>query len=344
MPYGAMLPGGRLPYERAGIGSGRMKIDRRQMVGGALAGAAIAGSARAATGTGAASLTGPYLDLTTGRGNMLARARMDGNLDETKEKFGNGSGVVAAVRPGEAVRDLFGFEIFSAGRLRKQPDGSYIFLHRETVYYTDLKSGEILTEYDNPFTNERVKVVDVSNDPWNERIEEFRPLPPSYGGINRTAAAPRTPFILDWAMGPNGIAVTQQHINLYYPSALQPDKWPRESSGRMNQVSETFTYFVPLADLQDRRKTSVEYNGTWARVTPWLPWLLMGQAPGHILYQATTASFDDVNRVKRKVLDHTAKYHPQMLHAPTEFTEPSLSSLEDYARTQKPAPPRAPQP
>jgi hypothetical protein len=132
----------------------------------ALAGAgATSASALSPMRRDAVSLTGPYVDLTTGTGNMIARARLDGNLDETKEKFGSATGVVAAVRPGEAVKDLFGYEVYSAGRLRKQPDGSFRFLHREVVYYTDLQSGEILFEWTNPFIGETVKVVDVANDP-----------------------------------------------------------------------------------------------------------------------------------------------------------------------------------
>jgi len=319
-------------------------MNRRNLLLAAGAGtAAVAGAGLAQAKSAPISLTGPYLDLTTGVGNMLAKVRLDGNLDETKEKFGSATGIVAAVRPGEAVRDLFGYEVFSAGRIRKQPDGTFRFLHRETIYYTDLKSGEIIFEYANPYTGETVKVVDVANDPWDETIEPYQPLAPSYGGLIKETVS-RKPFLLNWSVGPGGMAVGQLHVNLFYPARLQPDKWPRESSGKMNQVSESYVYFAPLADLQNPKLTSVENNGTWSRVTPWLPWMLMGQAPGHILYNGITANFDDINRVKRNVLDHTAKYHPQMMHAPTEWSDVSLSSLEDYARTQKPAPVKTPQP
>jgi len=319
-------------------------MNRRNLLLSAGAGAGvIAGAGLAEAKAAPISLTGPYLDLSTGEGNMLAKVRLDGNLDESKEKFGSATGIVAAVRPGEAVRDLFGYEVFSAGRIRKQPNGTYRFLHRETIYYTDLKSGEILFEYANPYTGETVKVVDVANDPWDEVIEPYQPLAPSYGGLIKETVS-RKPFLMNWSVGQNGMAIGQLHVNLYYPARLQPDKWPRESSGKMNQVSESYVYFAPLADLQNPKLTSVENNGTWSRVTPWLPWMLMGQAPGHILYNGITANFDDINRVKRNVLDHTAKYHPQMMHAPTEWSDVSLSSLEDYARTQKPAPVKTPQP
>ena len=254
-------------------------MDRRSLLLAAGAAGAAAGVAPLANAQAKPTLKGPYLDLTTGKGAMTLKARLMGNLDESKEKFGDGSGIVHSVRPDEAIRPLMGFEIFSVGRLQKQPDGSFHFLHREVVYYTDLQSGEILTEYVNPFTNEKVKVVPVVNDPWNEHFEEFEPLPPSYGGLIKRDTSNRKPFKADWRMLPNGEIGNQIAANLYYPATLQPDKWPRESSGKMNRVTEVFQTFCSLADAQNPKLTSVESHGVWTRVTPWLPWMLMGPGP-----------------------------------------------------------------
>lgn len=285
-------------------------------------------------------LTGPYLDLTTGKGNMLAMARIDGDLDEKRIKYGSASGVVTGVRDGEPLKDLFGFEVVSAARLWKQPDGSYRVLHRETVLYTDLRSGDALTEYSNPYTREKVRIVDVVNDPWNEYIEEFEPRPPSYGGLNKNTNTPRTPLILQWNEVANGLLSMERHIHLFYPAALTPEKWPRESPGRMNRVSEFFTYCVTRADMQNPKLTSVLHAGTWVRITPWLPWMLMGQAPGHIHYHSTVNSFASLEGFKPKVLAHMQKMHPQMLEPPPRdsWSKPNLSSLEVYARDEKPAP------
>ena len=302
---------------------------------------AVGALASARTGpAGSASLKGPYIDLTTGKGNMLALARIDANLDETKAKYGSASGVVSAVGDNEPVRDLFGFEVVSAGRAWRQPDGSFRILHRETVLYTDLRSDEVLTEFRNPYTKETVRVVDVVNDPWNEHIEEFQPRPPSYGGLNQNTDVPRDPLILPWREVANGLVSMERHIHLFYPAALQPDKWPRESAGKMNRVSEYFTYCLSLADLQNPKKSTIEHSGTWVRVTPWLPWMLMGQAPGHILYHSTVNSFNSLAGFKPNILSYMQKTHPQMLEPPAKesWSKPNLSSLEVYARDQKPAP------
>jgi hypothetical protein len=46
---------------------------------------------------------------------------------------------------------------------------------REIILYTDLRSGEVLEEWYNPYIDETVKVVHVDNDPYNYTIEEYFP-------------------------------------------------------------------------------------------------------------------------------------------------------------------------
>lgn len=296
------------------------------------------------------SLKGPFLDLTTPRGNMEAWARLLGNTDMRSVKYGFAQGLVQGVRPGEAVSDLVGFTMLSAARLLPHESGTgYRKVLREVGFYTDLKSGEILEEWQNPYLNERVKVVPIANDPFNHTITEFRPQPPAYGGLNR-AAPPPEPFLLDWKRQGNKLKMFS-HINLFYPSALQPAKWPRENANPFNQVTETFLYFIDWRDMQNPKKTSVEYDGVWARTTPWLPWMLMGPTPGHCQYQTFMGAVDDINQIDRRTLDYVQKNYPKYLTAPEKWEEPSLSSLEWYSRQQQPAPvpagqpvPRAPDP
>lgn len=145
-----------------------------------------AGSAHAQTAASLArargeAIKGPYLNLTTGKGNQLAWARLNGDLDETQQKHGWYKGYVMAVRPGKKVEDLFGFEGFDSSRLEKRADGSYAKILREVVLYRDLKTGEVLEDWHNPYIDETVRVVHVANDPYNYMIEEYAPQVPDYG-------------------------------------------------------------------------------------------------------------------------------------------------------------------
>jgi len=70
--------------------------------------------------------------------------------------------------------------------------------------------------------------------------------------------------------------------------------------------------------------------------------MLMGQAPGHILYASLVSSFDRIDQLKPKVLAYMQKALPEMLTPPPKesWSKPNLSSLEVYAREQKPALPK----
>jgi hypothetical protein len=324
-------------FETAGGLGASLAIGAAGMAG--LSGNAMGASKAAATsryGVGP-GIKGPYLDLTTGRGNQLAYARLQGDLNFGKQKYFWFKGYVMAVEPNKKIVDLMGASGFGAIRLLEGPNGGIRRLCREIIVYTDLKTGEVLDEWVNPLSGETVKAVHVANDPFNYMIEDHFPAPPKFGGLNKEAP-PKIPFVLPWYQHGDKLAM-EVHIHLAYPSALQPDKWPRESAGPIAQVSEFFTHDISVADMQNEKKTALMYTGVWNRITPWLPWMLMGMRPGHCQYacfQGTT--YDLEPYLSRQVLDYAQKNFPRYFEAPTEWTEgPSLSSLEDYARTQKPA-------
>lgn len=264
-------------------------------------------------------------------------ARLQGDLDFGKQKAGWFSGTVSAVIKDKKVQPLFGFEGFSMTRLVDEGNGVYQKLLREVGFYTDLKTGDILEEWHNPFIDETVKVVPVANDPFNYKITAYRLAGPSYGGLNKQKAK-KVPFYLPWKETGDGTIAMRTGIHLFYPNALDPKKWPRESAGKMNRVSEMFSYVINRDYITDPSKSSVTYSGAWSRITPWLPWMLMGQADGHIYYDCMMGGYNDLSIVSPKVLAYAEKNFPKYFEAPNKWTEPSFSSLENYARQQKPAP------
>ncbi|MCC5794287.1 MAG: DUF1838 family protein [Chromatiales bacterium] len=280
------------------------------------------------------------IDFKSPRWNRDAWSRIQGDMDPEKERIGYCSGLVLGVKPGEKVRELLGFETFLATRLIPLPDGNIRRLNKEVIYYTDVRHGrpgDIIEEWKNPWTEETVNVVQVFNDPFNYTISDYLILAPEDFPGDRSKL-PKIPLIFPWQELTDDILVLQTDMHLNYPSPLQPDKWPRESAGTHAQVSEMMRYFVSRRDLENPALSAVPYHGTWHRVTPWLPWMLMGQTPGHCVYTSTMASLESVEQLPRKVLDYTEKHRPEMLKAPTEDYGPSHSSLEHYARDQKPAP------
>ena len=153
-------------------------------------------------------------------------------LDCGKQKYFWFKGYVNAVQPGKRVVDLVGAQGFGAIRLIQRPDGAIERLCREIILYTDLRSGEVLQEWKQlAHRGDGASRCTSTTIPFNYLIEEYFPLPPSFGGLNKEEPPPqRPPFVLPWYQHGDWLEM-EIHIHLAYPNALQPDKWPRESSG-----------------------------------------------------------------------------------------------------------------
>ena len=331
--------------------SGRFNLSRREsftLAGAAAVAAAGAGVTACAQTSAAAPAAAPAgkppvdfvteVDFKSPKWNRDTYARLDADLDPSKEKVGWLKGKVFGVRDNEKIRDLFIMEGFSVVRMKRLEDGSWRRMLREIVFYRDLETGKLMDTWFNPYTQEEVKVVPIANDPFNYTIGEFKPEPPSFGGLNGEKP-PREPLLLDWTEGPNNTIILNTGINLFYPNALNPAQWPRESGGAFNRVSEQFLYVFDRADAENPYMTHLPAVGSWSRVTPWLPWMLMGQAPGCINYFSTFATVPEgIAGLPEDLVEAARAVDPKFLSAPTEDYGPSHSSIENYALEQTPAP------
>ena len=281
------------------------------------------------------------IDFNNPRWNRDAWARMQADMNSDNERIGQCAGQIIAVRPGEALKPFLGFQVFLATRLLPLPDGNIRRVNKEVIFYTSLsrkgEPGEIIDEFKNPFTGETNKVVHVFNDPFNYTISDFLILKPEDFPGSEKKEPVKFPLLFPWQELDDETLVLSTDMHLNYPNPLQPDKWKKESSGPKAQVTEMMRYFVKKKDLENPNLTAVPYVGTWHRITPWLPWMHMGQTPGHCMYASTMTAFSTIDKLPKHVVDFAKKHKPDILKAPTEDYGPSHSSLEHYARQQTPA-------
>ena len=320
-------------------------INRRQSLGvlvaaaGTIAAPACAAKEASAISTGVPAAVPPFkfkVDFADPLWNRDTYARLDGELDVSKQKVSRISGKVYGVRDNEKVRHLFDMDGFSVVRTIRKDDGNWRRLLKEVVFYRNAETGEIMESWDNPYTRETVSVAPIANDPFNYDIKDTQPEGPSYGGLNAVKPQPK-PFLLDWTDAGDKL-VLNTGIDLFYPAAMQPSQWPRESAGTWNRVSEHFIFFLDKADIENPAVTAIPVTGTWSRLTPWLPWMLMGQAPGFINYFCHFATVKDgIAGLPADLVAAAEAIDPGYLVAPTEDYGPSLSSLENYIKTHTPA-------
>lgn len=330
---------GRNPNDRTeATGHG---LSRRQLLAAGSGGAALlalqpAMAREGASGPVPASLEAGDLDLGTGEGNARLMARIAGNTDPAATKHGWYRGRIMGVAPGGAVRDLLGVMGMSSQRLEPLEDRpGWSLLQKEVGFFFDLATGEIVDKWANPYTGETVEVMHIANPSVSRDIEPVVRDSGFYDDPEK-AKAVETPYLLPWQRAGDRLFV-EQHMHFWAKNPLDPAIWQRESSGEMLQVSDMISYNVRYSDAANPELTSLENWGSWVHVRPWQPWMLMGTAPGHCLYNCFTGSADVLDDIPEDIVAATRARFPEFLQAPTKRGK-SEPSLVRFMRERTPAP------
>ena len=198
-------------------------------LGGMLGGAALLGAAGCAArpaGSTPGAGNSLNLDFSKAEDNLMAWVKLASSLEDGVETCGYFAGTqYAVIGTQEVITPLFRIQGFGMSRVTKLPDGRYQNLHREVVYYLDLKEDRIIDSWKNPYTGEEVEVFHTHNDPVNSHYAtSFKQRFGSEEGGFKTV---EFPFILPWQIFGNR-AVVSFEVNTRWPTPLPP------ASGRAN--------------------------------------------------------------------------------------------------------------
>ncbi|RMF95967.1 MAG: DUF1838 domain-containing protein [Gammaproteobacteria bacterium] len=278
------------------------------------------------------------IDFSDPAQNLHAFIKVMGSLDPEQEVVGwFGGDIFAVTSPDKPLQKLFGVEGMGVLRTEAQPDGSYRIFNRECAFYTDPRTGEYMDRWTNPFHGEEVKVVPIHNLVVNAEIAPIFKM--DFDG--RVQEIPFTPPW--WVQEKIDKAMNMFEVHVVAPNPMSVEEWPRESAGPVNRISEMFHRTAKLSELQDDSLDSVDYSGVWTRIGPWLPWMLQGQMPGHLLYRTFMTKPMSIDRMPDKLVKHVAeRLGEQYFRAPPPETWGSQndSSFSVYMRENEPAPPR----
>ena len=136
------------------------------------------------------------------------------------------------------------------------------------------------------------------------------------------------------------IAMTSFDVNTRWQNVLDPKEWPRESNGReFVRVSEYPQFVVKRADLDNWRNLKrIPQHGSWQRLGTWVPWMLMGDKPGHLFYRSHTMALNSTDDLPADIRAYTEKNFPKYLEAPESWTTPNETSFEVYKKENRPVP------
>jgi hypothetical protein len=299
----------------------------------------LLGTGAASAAAGAGSATPTRIDFNDPAQNLRAFMRLTADVDPTKESAGWFAGhIFAVIGDDKPLQMLCGVEGFGVMRVAPQKDGTYRIFNRELAFYKDPKTDEFLDEWTNPLSGEKCQVSPIHNRIVNATVAPI--VRQDFDGH-----MVEQPFNPSWTFL-DGQVFQVFELHTAFPNPMKVEEWPRESSGPVTRISEIFQRTCSVADLENPTLTSVPSAGTWTRVGPWLPWMLMGQAPGHVLYRTFMKKLGSSSKLPPRLLERASARYPDFLRAPGDETwgQPNDSSFTVYMQDRKPAPPRAPQP
>jgi Protein of unknown function (DUF1838) len=307
------------------------------------------------------------LDLRDARDNLYAFGKLWGSFDDATPTLGVFHGAMYGSVGDERLRPLFGYAGTGVTkcRLLDGPDGlaggRLQMRGKETGFFYDLVSGEILDSWANPWTGETVEVFPFLNDQIGGELGLTMPrlvvgdASGEHAGVMNDVGedggagqapvgdaadeAPETPFLLPWQVYGDEVLLEWDYAHRY-PNPVDPARWPRSSTGPWVNPSEHFVIYTSLDELSDRSRPSAHFRAGFSRVSPWWPWMRMGGSgvsgvmTGRLFSRTARRGRADLPPA---LLARIERDCPDFLELPTDWDlGPILSSWEAYARDTPP--------
>jgi hypothetical protein len=256
--------------------------------------------------------------------------------------------------PGRRMVPVFGYTGTGALLARIDENKDLWVKSRETGYFTDLRTGDILESWYNPFTEKNVPVYHFYNDVLVGKVG--KEIPKFFLGVegdsptlmNEGSAFPdasgRYPFILPFESYGDDMMLSWDYTH-DYTNPVTPEAWPRSSTGKRTTPSEHFTFNFSRREMEDRDVPAVRFTAGFTRVSECWPFMQMGGTPfadstlfGRMFSHKGLKGADDV---PPKVRAYIEKHAPEFLTVPDGWV-PDNSRVDTWKAYAQDIPPEAP--
>lgn len=228
---------------------------------------------------------------------LISQKSTCGTTEEGKTRYGMWEGKAYSRVPGEKDRHLFNVVGINTRACAVVDDSirgrGFKSVSREIMMYLDPQTNEVMEVWKNPWTNEEVKVAHVANDPVNMRGWRYEK---NEAGVSTAKTSYRHY---------GDVAVTSYEIPLFYDNPLGSDY--QVYIGGAYHAMEIFNTIYDAEEFTNPAiKNLKQSNLSWSRVAQWLPWMMMGDRAGIMIFNATgysTFETDQIWPVLQKLLE-----------------------------------------
>ena len=239
-------------------------------------------------------------ELTPGAGHLKAQRKIICSTVDDKPIVYWWYGRMYSRVQGEKDRLLFrveGMNIRACTSIEDSERGNgFRMVSRELLFYQDPKTGEIMDEWENPWTGETLQVLHVANDPvnWGNFYEiDSNGNPFEMRSFNTHQD--------DWW--------DTTTIPLFYKNPLAGDF--QEYVGGTYHATEMFNTTGSIKDLTDDYKDTAKVGIGWERISYWLPWMKMNGKNGIVYFHTFGKKLDDYNDLPQSMKDVIKNEYPK---------------------------------
>jgi hypothetical protein len=231
--------------------------------------------------------------------------------------------------PGKRLLPVFGYTGTGILQAEFDPKGFLKIKSRETGYFTDLRTGDVLEYWDNPITGERCEVYHFYNDliagTLTTEVPKF-----AYGAagdtptvMNEGTVFPEPdgsyPFRLPFSRYGDDLMLEWDYAH-EYTNAVTPEGWPTYSTGVRTTPSEHFVMFASLDEVENRDLPTARMRAGFSRLSECWPFMRMGTSElrGITLFgrMHSHKGLPGTAEVPPKVLAYIEKHAPEYLTLP----------------------------
>lgn len=251
----------------------------------------------ASAGLAAASLAAPaaaqMLDPAKPEDALQISKRLQCGVSEDKPAVYHWSGNIYGRSPGQPDKLLFKGEGMNIRRCVEVSDPvqgkGWRLVSREIMLMLDPATGEVLNEWTNPYTGQKVSVMHIHNDPVN-------------GRPNFARSADGTPYRIG-ALRESGPWVFMPfEAPLFYTNPLQGAY--QKYVGGTYHAMEIFDFAALKSELYNAKTPTAYPMVSWIRISQWAPWMEMGDRPGQMVFNAMgrklPGGFEELPEVLKK--------------------------------------------
>jgi hypothetical protein len=255
--------------------------------------------------------------------------RLQCGISEDKPAVYHWSGHIYGRSPGMRDKLLFKGEGMNIRRCVEVNDPErgkgWRMVSREVMLMLDPKTGEVVRQWENPYTGETVEVMHIHNDPVNN-------------GPNFARGADGTPFRLASLREAGSYVFIPSEVPLFYPNPLAGGY--QDYIGGEYHAMEIFDFGALKSELYDSTRPTAYPMISWVRISGWAPWMKMGSRPGQMVFNAMgrklPGGFEELPEVlKREIRANYPIYEqapPKDDQRPNETTWSKFKLLTDMKR------------